>query len=740
MAIAGARDVRVGLKLEDHFSPELSKAYAAVRGFGTQVRSAFQQAGRAVAYFTTPLRVAFRTLTNFRNILLGSAAAFGAFRFVNFVADVERTDRAFKSVMQSIGADAPEALEKYQKATKGTVDEMSLMQAANRAVFLGVGKTSDEIANLMDVARRLGKVMGRDALQAFEDLSLGIGRQSRLILDNLGIIVRVEDANRKYAEGIGKTTDELTDAERRQAFFNAVMDSASEKLARLGEDTDGVTESWGRLKATFWDLANTVARALSPALKELLDDLTGGLEDFGDSLLQGLADASRIADIWIPKIVRQFDAMVSALGTALGPVKFILEELLVKELQEANDNVTQRMNDMIMFLRSYGSQVTLPEGQSYIQRQGMDRFLSYAGAEGFIGRNNEAHFKKLQREYELAIQRQQNAERRWVSSQGGAYVAPGGTTPSGPSVFGSLANAFENAIDERKLDRKRQALLEYRDAVDKYRQSVYGSFQGPPGGGAGVPLQQPGALDEYGTRVAPDQQALNAIVKTKGAVDGLKAGLFELQRISTDTFSQMADAVLYVGDSIATNFSNELTRAIEGTQSFGQAFSAMAKGIIRDIVQMTLRMAAFRVIGMGASAIGGLFTSGDQLGAHLIGADPTTGQLSASGSADLLALAKSPNLFGMAEGGIAYGPTITGEGGVPEAYVPLPDGRRIPVAMMGGGGASIGTFIHIERVEATDAQSFEKRFNSQLGRSGELVGSLAARSYQGRPSIRRNYQ
>lgn len=43
-----------------------------------------------------------------------------------------------------------------------------------------------------------------------------------------------------------------------------------------------------------------------------------------------------------------------------------------------------------------------------------------------------------------------------------------------------------------------------------------------------------------------------------------------------------------------------------------------------------------------------------------------------------------------ARGGIANSPQLAmfGEGSRPEAYVPLPDGRRIPVAMQGGGGAT----------------------------------------------------
>lgn len=49
-----------------------------------------------------------------------------------------------------------------------------------------------------------------------------------------------------------------------------------------------------------------------------------------------------------------------------------------------------------------------------------------------------------------------------------------------------------------------------------------------------------------------------------------------------------------------------------------------------------------------------------------------------------------------AGGGVASSPqmAIYGEGSRKEAYVPLPDGRSIPVAMSGGGGGGMEVHIH----------------------------------------------
>jgi hypothetical protein len=77
-----------------------------------------------------------------------------------------------------------------------------------------------------------------------------------------------------------------------------------------------------------------------------------------------------------------------------------------------------------------------------------------------------------------------------------------------------------------------------------------------------------------------------------------------------------------------------------------------------------------------------------------------------------------------ARGGIADSPQLAlfGEGRTPEAFVPLPDGRRIPVQMDGAAGArrAVSVVNHIT-VNAADAGSF-RRAEGQIG--AEIAGRL----------------
>ena len=89
---------------------------------------------------------------------------------------------------------------KLDKALNGTADRMTIMEQANNAMLLGIAESDDQMAEMFDVAQRLGRALGKDAASSVESLITGIGRQSRLMLDNLGIVVKTEEAYKEYAK------------------------------------------------------------------------------------------------------------------------------------------------------------------------------------------------------------------------------------------------------------------------------------------------------------------------------------------------------------------------------------------------------------------------------------------------------------------------------------------------------------------------------------------------------------
>jgi hypothetical protein len=158
-----------------------------------------------------------------------------------------------------------------------------------------------------------------------------------------------------------------------------------------------------------------------------------------------------------------------------------------------------------------------------------------------------------------------------------------------------------------------------------------------------------------------------------------------------------------------SQFANELgfsfSSAFEDAIVRGREFSEVLKGLEQDIARIIIRAAITQPLGNALAggvqsamgSLGGLFA-----GAGGAGAGATLPTVSASGgtfaNGGIMTAGGPMPLNRYAMGGIANSPQIAlfGEGRTPEAYVPLPDGRRIPVAMEGGGGMTFAPTYNID--------------------------------------------
>lgn len=202
-------------------------------------------------------------------------------RLVAEASKVEGLRTAFETLSGESGT-LTESLEKIREATDGTMSDFALFEQANNAMILGVTKNSDEMAEMFDIAQRLGRALGKDTAQSVESLVTGIGRQSRLMLDNIGIVVKSEEAYEAYAGKLGKTAKDLTDAEKKQAFLQATMESARQKVAELGDEVLTTRDEINRFTASSENLSVAVGEALAPAFTKLTKESTTVLNNLTD--------------------------------------------------------------------------------------------------------------------------------------------------------------------------------------------------------------------------------------------------------------------------------------------------------------------------------------------------------------------------------------------------------------------------------------------------------------------------
>lgn len=202
----------------------------------------------------------------FRNI--GRAISNFVKKGVNMALSLEGMEAGFKRLAE----DSDNFLKELTRVTKGTVSQFELMKQANQALLLGIDQKA--IPAMFKGAAVIAQAAGQDITFALESITTGIGRQSRMMLDNLGIIVRAEDAYRTYAKSIGKSKDALTEVERKIAFTEAATKALNERVERLGGELLPTTKAAiDNLKASLSELQSEIGEHLL-INKEWINDLT----------------------------------------------------------------------------------------------------------------------------------------------------------------------------------------------------------------------------------------------------------------------------------------------------------------------------------------------------------------------------------------------------------------------------------------------------------------------------------
>lgn len=149
---------------------------------------------------------------------------------------------------------------------------------------------------------------------------------------------------------------------------------------------------------------------------------------------------------------------------------------------------------------------------------------------------------------------------------------------------------------------------------------------------------------------------------------GLKQGLLDLQTFYEDVYSQMIEATKNVDNEMKSAFEDFFDYTSKG---FGD-LKKLASSILHSIYMEAVKMAVVNPIMKNLwGTIGSIASS--------IGIGGGSSAVGAGYGAEASNVSESLGLGSMyARGGIATMPSIFGEAG-PEAAVPLPDGRRIPV-------------------------------------------------------------
>ena len=221
-------------------------------------------------------------------------AVSAAFGVLKRAAALERLETS----LERIGALSGRNLGALAADLKTVADQAISTEQSLRAVSVGTsaGFSSTQILQLAEVAKGASLALGRDMGDAIDRLIRGTAKLEPEILDELGIIVRLDQAAADYATSLGKLTTELTQFEKVQAFVNATIDQGLNKYQEISEAVD--PSPYDKLAASFNNLSKEIIVFSNNILGPIIDffatskiALTAALTFFAGTLVNSVIPA-----------------------------------------------------------------------------------------------------------------------------------------------------------------------------------------------------------------------------------------------------------------------------------------------------------------------------------------------------------------------------------------------------------------------------------------------------------------
>lgn len=276
-------------------------------------------------------------------------AVSAAFQFFKRAGDLSVLQKGQQAYASATGVAMKSLSDSIVEATGAQITFRDASQAA--AIGVAAGLSPEQLNKLGSAAKDVSAVLGRDVTDSFNRLVRGVTKAEPELLDELGIILRLETASKNYANALGLNKDALTVFQKSQAVTNEVLNQAESKYAailkvtgggavnqfnRLGKAMDDVVMS---IQTGILPLASAVAKALEqiPVLAfasfGLL--LTGPLKAMGVDL-KGIRDSARESYTEQKKLYNEMATSAERSKAAIFEQKKAMDSMAQKAVSDPN--------------------------------------------------------------------------------------------------------------------------------------------------------------------------------------------------------------------------------------------------------------------------------------------------------------------------------------------------------------------------------------------------------------------
>ena len=709
---------------------------ARVKDFATK---SFKKMGKSVKTFVTKAVGGFvkmiRKVASLKGALTGLIALFAARAVVNFGLEIlnqvdllgqwARKLKVSATQLSELKFAASQTGLEFDQLVEGMKTIQERMDDAARGTktyaehFANLGlDVTDAGGNLKNVADFLPELAaavkdaadkGTDLTLFFEDVVGGSEHMLELLLKQgpdalrffgeeahrLGIII--DDDMVKKSREWNRTWDKL----------KTVINSVSiELLTELAPALSTVANKLAEFIAANKDKFVDWIKAIGLAILHVIDVLTDAFVNFIDFIENSWLGPGNLLDMTkteaeLEKVRKKLEAIGTMSSEFVKPLRIKIQAEFEAGGMPASE--ARKLARQQVSLGRLGLQRG-PEGKFQAPSAGPRGPLSPGTVQAARALSEER--QKLQRrieEIELGLQQGLGAMLRRTKENmmkelgaamefgggGGAPVPEPPTPPSGPPAgAGGGGGGVPLAAQRLGEMAKRQTILALAQqmlALETPTRAVQVEIEKMAAEGRGLSLLQQQAEGAFGTMEESAPVVADGLRRIAVELDktvrrlegdfwlGFEEGATKALEAWTDFTAAASQATSTLIDSGLNGLTNALTDVITGTKSAKDAFKEFGLMMLKTLVQVIVKLLIVKTLG---GIFGGVFAGGGIMAGEV---------------------QKTLPLRGYAKGGVATSPqmAIFGEGrSKAEAFVPLPDGRSIPVTLAGGRGPAINISIN----------------------------------------------
>ena len=326
-------------------------------------------------------------------------AVTAAFQALSDAAKVEQLTQGLELMGARGGVALKSVARDLQEVTGFAISSADSMRAVAKASSAGLG--ADEIARLGAVARGASVALGRDMSDSMDRLMRGAIKLEPELLDELGIMARVDEAARQYAKANNLVASSLTGTQKRQAFLNAILEEGEGKYSAIAEQID--PNQFDQLAAAIRNLGTQILSLTNNVLLPFVTVFTEA-PFVAAALAMGIFRKS-LGNI-LPTMVTQQTAINARQATYLAKIKQTGIDLGNVRLQMQGNNLSQsELNKLKAQESRLLKQLNVSMSKLNMEKQ------RQVLLENFINTRRTEGFATASAEYALAVKRLLVAEK-----------------------------------------------------------------------------------------------------------------------------------------------------------------------------------------------------------------------------------------------------------------------------------------------------------------------------------------